>query len=232
MRYFILICFTFCFSKCVYSRNNNLKYKKFDFINKYKVEKSDPKAKEVLENKFKVQNYSVNKHDFKFILNPKYDLCGENTEKNKVFLLVYVHTAPDNYKRRLLIRETWAKKSMFTNIRLLFTMGESFSNKTNELLSLENNIYNDIIQEDFIDSYRNLTHKAIMAMKWISKYCKQAQFVLKVDDDIIVNTFAVLRHLKLLSDKKKVPNKAIYCCAWNKAPVTHIFLFELNFNNF
>ena len=37
-----------------------------------------------------------------------------------------------------------------------------------------------------------------MALKWINDYCKNAKFILKTDDDIIVNTFALIKNLKLL----------------------------------
>lgn len=51
-----------------------------------------------------------------------------------------------------------------------------------------------------------INYLGIMAMKWISTYCKNAQFILKVDDDIIVNTFALVDHLKLLKKQTKVNN--------------------------
>ena len=41
-----------------------------------------------------------------------------------------------------------------------------------------------------------------MAMKWLSQYCTNAKYILKVDDDIIVNTFTLLRHLKSLNSHK------------------------------
>lgn len=58
--------------------------------------------------------------------------------------------------------------------------------------------YGDIVQEDFLDTYRNLTYKGIAALKWIDQLCPHARWVLKTDDDIFVNTFNLMRHLRRL----------------------------------
>ncbi|XP_062576742.1 beta-1,3-galactosyltransferase 1-like [Saccostrea cucullata] len=55
-------------------------------------------------------------------------------------------------------------------------------------LEKESAIHKDIVQENFIDSYFNLTYKAVMAMKWVSTYCNEAQYMMKTDDDMYVNT--------------------------------------------
>jgi hypothetical protein len=47
-------------------------------------------------------------------------------------------------------------------------------------------------------------------MKWIATYCN-AQFILKVDDDIIVNTFLLLRHLKSMVDHKEIDKRTVMC---------------------
>lgn len=150
----------------------------------------------------------VNPHNFKYIFNPGHRICGNRTEQN-VTVLVYVHTSPSYFARRQAIRETWAKRSMFRDIRLVFMMGATPEKKTNNLLKLESNYFNDIVQEDFHDSYKNLTYKGIMAMKWISEYCAHTQFILKTDDDIIIDMFKFLRHVDKLNMSK--PKKMMYC---------------------
>lgn len=107
---------------------------------------------------FNVSKTIVNPHDFKYILNPGKDICGKDNGKS-VLLLIYVHTSPENFNQRQTIRETWGKRSMFPNNRILFTMGATPKQEVNKLLALEFNYYNDIIQEDFTDSYKNLTYK-------------------------------------------------------------------------
>ena len=94
-----------------------------------------------------LQNKIVNKHDFIYILNPEHKICGSES----IFLLVYVHSAPVNFKRRLSIRETWARRSMFRDIRLVFMMGKVNDAKINERLLLENAVYKDIVSEGLYD---------------------------------------------------------------------------------
>jgi beta-1,3-galactosyltransferase 1 len=49
--------------------------------------------------------------------------------------------------------------------------------------------YADLLQGDFIDDYHNLTLKGVMAYKWLTEHCRNAELVLKVDDDISVDMF-------------------------------------------
>ena len=160
-----------------------------------------------------VHSVQVNPHDFEYVINPGKDICGDNFGSD-VFLFIYVHSAPEHIHRRIAIRETWARRSMFKNIRLAFMTGLSKETKQNDLLKLESDVYNDIVQEDFIDSYKNLTYKGIMALKWITEYCSNAQYILKADDDMIVNTFSLIRHLKALSDHSISKENTLFCLVW------------------
>lgn len=168
----------------------------------------------------------VNKHDFKYILNPGYEIC-KPFNNQPVFLLVYVHSAPYNFKRRLSLRETWTRRSMFRDMRLVFMMGntEETDEKTRELLKLEYEIYKDIVQETFLDAYRNLTYKGIMAMKWVAEYCHNSRFILKVDDDILSNIFILLRHLNSLDKHDIANNNTIMCLVWVGMVINIILVF-------
>ena len=59
----------------------------------------------------------------------------------------------------------------------------------------ESRTHGDILQEDFVDSYMNLTLKSVMGLKWVSNHCMKAEFVMKTDDDIYVNINSLLNHL-------------------------------------
>jgi len=52
--------------------------------------------------------------------------------------------------------------------------------KKQMLLQQESEEFNDIIQGDFHDSFRNLTIKDIMFMRWMTTYCSQVKFIFKV----------------------------------------------------
>jgi beta-1,3-galactosyltransferase 1 len=168
------------------------------------------------DEQYEVQDKIVNHHNFEYILNPKFDVCGNRSDN--VFLLIYVHSSPENYKRRIAIRETWAKRSIFDDIRIVFMLGKGMKTKRIDdqgMITLESNTYNDIVQENFQDSYRNLTFKGIMAMKWIAEYCNHTEFILKADDDIITNTFKLLRYLKSLSKHNIYNTNSVICSVWD-----------------
>lgn len=42
----------------------------------------------------------------------------------------------------------------------------------------------------------------MMGFKWIKKYCKQADFILRFNDDLVINTYALLPYLESLRNKK------------------------------
>lgn len=156
----------------------------------------------------------VNPHNFSYLHNPGYRVC-----KGDVYLLVYVHSSPGNYKRRTLIRETWASQMIFPQLRLVFMLGKSIESKVMKSISYESAVYHDIVQEDFIDAYKNLTYKGIMALKWTATYCERAKFVLKADDDILVNTYTMIRHLENLEKHMKSIKNTLFCLLWRSMPV-------------
>lgn len=132
---------------------------------------------------------------FKYVKNPAHSLCASddsnsNSNSNRsnktIDLLIYVHSAPSNFKNRVLIRETWAKRSLFPQTRLVFMLGSTNDSDVRDQVNLESELYRDIVQQNFHDSYRNLTLKCQMALDWITKYCSHSKYVLKTDDDVIV----------------------------------------------
>jgi len=77
---------------------------------------------------------------------------------------------------------------------MVFLFG--FSDDYNEALKLEGKTHMDIIQEDFSESYWNLTHKTIMGLKWAVNQCPKAKFIFKTDDDVMVYPETLKEHLK------------------------------------
>jgi beta-1,3-galactosyltransferase 1 len=139
----------------------------------------------------------VNPHDFEYIINPGNKVCSDNKGEN-IFLIAFVPTSPSNYKNRLALRETWANMLIFPDLRVLFMLGNRDNKKISKLIQYESETYGDIVQENFYDSYRNLTYKGIMALRLISEYCPKVKYILKLDDDILVNMYYLMKHLKAL----------------------------------
>jgi hypothetical protein len=55
-----------------------------------------------------------------------------------------------------------------------------------------------------------------MSMKWIAQYCKNARFILKIDDDIFVNTFLLIRHLDKMLKQNRIGVKSLLCFHYKK----------------
>ncbi|KAH8402354.1 hypothetical protein KR009_011519 [Drosophila setifemur] len=86
-------------------------------------------------------------------------------------------------------------------VRIVFIVGRSrdeslMGNETLTRIHNEAEQYNDIIQENFVDSYNNLTLKSVMALKHITRNCSNTTaFFLKCDDDTFVNVPNLLHFL-------------------------------------
>ena len=69
-------------------------------------------------------------------------------------------SAPENEKIRQLARDTWISITSYPGLTInhVFLLGNRPDNNDTQIQK-ENNLYHDIIQEDFLDSYLNLTVK-------------------------------------------------------------------------
>ena len=181
---------------------------------------NDSKGQGLEMHSLQEHTHVVNPHPFVYTINTPH-IC----DKSDIFLIIYIHTAPSHYKRRMVIRETWGNPKFYSDlhVRLVFVMGQGVnetSSGSQDGLMFESEQYHDIVQENFQDSYRNLTYKGIAALKWISTYCSHAKYVLKSDDDIFVNMFTLLRHLRSI-DKVGGTNSHgfIMCLVWHRMKV-------------
>ena len=109
--------------------------------------------------------------------------------------IIYIYTAPQNFVRRNFLRQTWASNTFWNNgkSRTIFLVGRTSSAELQNIINKELQFFGDIVQGDFIDSYHNLTLKGLLALKWITKYCTNAEFVIKADDDVVPNMFEIYR---------------------------------------
>ncbi|KAL3856708.1 hypothetical protein ACJMK2_011431 [Sinanodonta woodiana] len=110
--------------------------------------------------------------------------------------LVIVHTAPSHFERRDVMRQTWTNNSYFHHlgsVRILFLLGTVIDNATQIKIQDEFIKYGDLLQGNFIDAYTNLTHKGVMGYKWISENCMHVKMIVKVDDDVLVDTYKLLK---------------------------------------
>ncbi|CAL1532753.1 unnamed protein product [Lymnaea stagnalis] len=129
---------------------------------------------------------AIRKHDFPYIHNPK-----EECARRKIDLVLAVSSAPENFEFRMKTREglkgSYAHERS-NNATLLFFIGRSNHHNKSKRFQVEINMemrrFGDIVQEDFVDSYRNLTLKTISVLKWVSTFCTRTAYVIKSDDDV------------------------------------------------
>ncbi|KAK0066819.1 beta-1 3-galactosyltransferase 5 [Biomphalaria pfeifferi] len=120
-----------------------------------------------------------------------------------VELVMCVMSSRDNFVQRQAIRQTWGgyAKDKGNSARLFFFLGsedpstEPFES-TQSLVENEAKIFGDVLQANFVDSYRNLTLKSISILQWVSQHCRRSRFLLKSDDDVYVNVPFLVRTLK------------------------------------
>ena len=97
------------------------------------------------------------------------------------FIACFVISSPKNVKARNAVRQTWGQL-----IKPIFLVGRS-DKKTLVSVAHEARTFDDIIIEDFIDSYVNLTIKTAFAMKNFLNFFKDSTYFFKIDDDVFLN---------------------------------------------
>ena len=114
-----------------------------------------------------------------------------------ILFLVLVHTTTEHFTRRQSFRETWANFSLYQThkMRIVFLLGLPSNDSLQRKIKEENYFHGDLVQGNFIDSYRNLTHKGVMGLRWVTEHCKQAKFIVKIDDAVFVNTLLVIENV-------------------------------------
>jgi hypothetical protein len=140
----------------------------------------------------------IDLNNFEFLINNK---SCEN-RKQKPIVVIAIHSSPDNFDFRMTVRETWGQ---FSSESLIVFMLGAVPDDVQSQLELENKVYGDIVQGNFIDSYRNLTYKHAMVFKWFLENCPTVKFLLKIDDDVFINTPLLYEYLQ-----GKGPNNSIF----------------------
>ncbi|XP_070382454.1 beta-1,3-galactosyltransferase 5-like [Dermacentor albipictus] len=72
---------------------------------------------------------------------------------------------------------------------VVFLLGKTLDQEVQRKVFVEQGLYGDIVQGDFLDTYRNLTYKTVMLIRWALEKCSGVDFVLKTDDDMLVSVW-------------------------------------------
>ncbi|KAJ0171194.1 hypothetical protein K1T71_013393 [Dendrolimus kikuchii] len=180
---FIVLCTLLLIHKYFYHSKNlvvRIKDPKFSLLGPFNT------TKYVVDD---IYDRLIDLKEFSFKINPqpcKNYLAG-------LLLVVIVSSNPNNYANRMIIRNTWGRS--VDAVQVVYLVGESNNKTLSEQIINESAIYGDVVQGAFIDAYKNMTYKHVMGLKWVSHHCPQAKYVLKTDDDVVVNSNALWQFL-------------------------------------
>ncbi|XP_013085691.2 beta-1,3-galactosyltransferase 5-like [Biomphalaria glabrata] len=162
-------------------------------------------------------NYKLN-FSAKNELNYTFLITGEEIcMKDDPYLLIIIPSEFGEVSRRDLLRKTWLraattnswpKREIQNKIKFMFLFGTHSNVASEELKSLtkESILNNDIVMADFEDTYRNLTVKILVGLKWTIKYCSKVTYVLKCDMDTFINVPLMMEFLHYVQNNRSSDN--------------------------
>ncbi|ODM96713.1 Beta-1,3-galactosyltransferase 5 [Orchesella cincta] len=131
-----------------------------------------------------------------------------------LYLLFIVISSPDNVARRDVLRTTFHEmrqdwETQFFNnssinmgsgnttklFQMLFFVGQTAENGISDGLRSEWERHGDVIVDDMQESYLNLTVKTLRMLKWALHNCAEANYLVKMDDDVYLNVPKLLTYL-------------------------------------
>lgn len=121
--------------------------------------------------------------DSKILLSPVYN-------NNIIELLVFIHCRPEEFYERLLYRKCSYKSKQ---VKVIYITSKSSSNKINNKLRYESEIYKDILQFNEISSYFNLSIQTVHMIIWSINI--KFKYLLKTDIDVLINIPLILRYI-------------------------------------
>ncbi|XP_028852502.1 beta-1,3-galactosyltransferase 2 [Denticeps clupeoides] len=131
---------------------------------------------------------------YKYVLNQP---AACRRDDRRPFLVLMVPVAPGDLDSREAVRKTWGRGGLVSDVEVLtlFFLGVVSGKGVQESLEEESRGHGDIIQMDFLDSYKNLTIKTMMMMNWLSSHCQHASYAMKIDADVFLNVHQLLGRL-------------------------------------
>ncbi|XP_022907519.2 beta-1,3-galactosyltransferase 1-like [Onthophagus taurus] len=153
--------------------------------------------------------YNVSRNTTQYVLPDKNTtiLLPKDFCKTKLDVLIIILSAPKNSKIRGAIRETWGlnKNVLNSAVGIYYLLGTPTNKTLQKKIEMEFDLYQDLIQEDFIDTYHNLTIKSVMLLKLVTTHCSHfVHYIMKSDDDVYIYIPTLIRTLKSIKLKSKL----------------------------
>ena len=155
-----------------------------------KSDPAPPSPSSVFEQYFTKASVQVWEYSYMYLIEPM-DVCDTVNAEYVVLVL----SSASSTERRQAIRSTWAARAFAKRVVVMFVLGDVAH--TSQRLEEESDTYQDILQLEFRDIYRHLTLKTFAALQWVTERCSQVEFVVKTDDDVILNLMELRELVKL-----------------------------------
>ncbi|GFS03834.1 hexosyltransferase [Elysia marginata] len=132
-----------------------------------------------------------------------------------------VHSAAAHFSRRTRYRQAYSNSSRPHRLKVVFLIGHVRDAKLQIDLEIENREHGDTLIGTFLDTYQNLTLKAVMGYRWAAENCKEAKLIIKMDDDVFFNAgkFFDTFWYKQQQKNPQGQQRSIFCNVWENAPV-------------
>lgn len=124
---------------------------------------------------------------FEYLINEP-EFCGS---KEGLDILNFVGVAPWEVRARERIRRLWGNSTWrsVSGFSTVFLLGTTDDQGVMEAVQKESQMFRDIIQVSFRDTYDNLTLKTLSGFHWVDRFCTNPTWVLKSDADVVINIF-------------------------------------------
>ncbi|XP_034546198.1 beta-1,3-galactosyltransferase 2-like [Notolabrus celidotus] len=119
-------------------------------------------------------------------------------QQESPFLVIMTPVAPHNRKARDTIRSTWGSETTVLGQRVSHYFLLGLSDGTGPLqkqLLQESRRHHDILQSNFLDTYKNLTIKTMIMFEWLISHCPNSSYAMKVDSDMFLNVHNLVHML-------------------------------------
>lgn len=121
----------------------------------------------------------------------EYEINSNKCDSN-INIVIIVTSYFGNVETRSAMRRAFPRKKLEEfRIKRVFLLGLAPKDRytTQNAIVDESRRFNDLVQGNFLESYRNLTYKHVMGHKWVAERCRSAKYVIKMDDDIVVDLY-------------------------------------------
>ncbi|KAH9502352.1 hypothetical protein Btru_073518 [Bulinus truncatus] len=148
-------------------------------------------------------------YNFNFLINGE-SICA----KGAPYILIIIPSQIDKRDLREAIRRTWliaAEMNTWRRFKItktikhifLFGYRSKMEQDDFKLLQSESVEHGDIVVVNVIDTYRNLSLKILSGIEWTLKYCSGVDYLLKVDDDTLINAPLMVELLVHVQNRSK-----------------------------